>query len=123
MANDAFSQQALAQDAHFRARVRSALATVAWQIVNESTDTANHANRLAYARQVIRNLNGEVANIVDSLVMRTNVLAFATSYTFDFVTQQGHVVSASGDPDIQSQISTDWNALAAAAGYSTVSTP
>lgn len=117
MANDAFTQQALAGDSHFRSRVKAALATVAWQIVNESVGTANHAARLVYAQQVIRNLDTEVANVVGGLVMRTNVFAFATTYTFNFVDQVGMVVTASGDPDIESQINSDWNTLSAAAGH------
>ena len=119
--NDAFTQQALAADPHFRNRTRSALSTVAWQVENEDVATPNHANRISYARQVIRSLDSEVSVLLPSFVFRPNVLNFETSYVFAFDTQAGQVVSAAGDADLMSQIATDWDNLAAAAGF--VGTP
>lgn len=118
MANDAFTQQALAADPFFKKRVRSAMSTVAWQIESESNTTPNHTNRVNYARQVIRQLENELNVIMPSFVMRPNVFSFATSYDYDFSTQVGQVVSATGDPDIQAQLASDWDQMAAAAGYS-----
>jgi hypothetical protein len=117
MPNDAFTQQALAADAHFRNRVRSAMSSVAWQVQNENTMTVNHANRLAYANQVIRQLDNEVSVVLPSFVFRPNVINFETSYLFDFVDQVGQVTTAATDADLMSQLATDWDALAAAAGF------
>ena len=117
MPNDAFTQQALAVDSTFRARVRAALATVAEQVVAEADTTANHDNRIAYAYHVLRGLDAEVNVLAPSFVTRPNVFNFETSYTFDFVVQSGRVVTASGDPDLQSQLMSDWNQNAAAAGF------
>lgn len=110
MANDAYSQQALASDPRFRLRVKAALGKIAWQILTEDTGTANHNTRAGYARTVLSNLDGATSNLVGSLVMRTNVFNFATSVTLD--RGQPVVETASGDPDIESQIATDWNLLA-----------
>src|SRR4051794_38702387 len=115
--NDAYTQQALAADANFRVRARAALSTVAWEVESEDPATANHVDRLGYARQVIRSLDGELSVILPTFVTRPNVFAFDTTYVFDFVTQSGHVQSASGDPDLQSQLHTDWDAMASAAGF------
>lgn len=112
MANDAFSQQALANDARFRLRVKSALALIAWQVLNEDPGTVGHSTRTVYARSVLANLDGAASSVAGWLVMRTNVLSFATSVALD----QGTTVvsSACGDPDIQSQLATDWSNLAGA---------
>jgi hypothetical protein len=119
MANDSFTQAALAADPHFFLRVRSALDSIAWQVQGEDPGTVNHANRVAYARQVVRSLDSETRVIMLSIVHRPNVINFATSYQFDFPLQVGQVVSASTDADLLSQVATDWDALAAAAGFVT----
>ena len=108
MPNSSFTQQALANAPHFRQRVRAALATVAWQVLSEAGSTENHTIRPNYARLVLTNLDGVAGQIVGWLVQRTNVINFATSYDFTI----GSVVTASGDPDIESQLATDWNVLA-----------
>lgn len=107
MANTARTQAALANSPHFLTRVKTALAKVAWQVLDESPGVADHIQRAAYARQVIQNVDGAAGVLVGSIVTRTNVFAFTTSYDFEI----GAVVSAAGDPDIESQISTDWNHL------------
>jgi hypothetical protein len=119
MPNNAATQQTLAQDAHFRRRVKNALTTVAWQVVNEDVAIPNHVNREAYASQVIRQSDSEVTAIVPSFVNRPNVFNFDTTYVFDFESQTGHVATAAGDPDLESQLHTDWDDLAAAAGFAT----
>lgn len=108
MPNDAFTQQALAADQRFRLRVREALAKIAWQVLGEDPETANHAARAAYARSVISHLDAIAGQIAPWLVVRENVFNFTTSYDFSI----GAVVTASGDADIESQLSTDWNHLA-----------
>lgn len=108
-ANNSYSQQALAADANFRKRLAAALATVAWQVINEDEQTANHEQRKNYARAtVLPNLAGTAAQIAPWMVMRPNVLNFATTYDFAL----GAVVTASGDADLESQIAADWNILA-----------
>lgn len=108
MANTSYTQQALAVDPNFQVRVKNALATVAWQILNEPTDTPNNTMRVAYARSVIQNLPMYAGQICPWLVDRPNLFQFETSFNFP----SGHVVTASGDADIESQIASDWNVLA-----------
>jgi len=93
------------------------MSAVAWEVINEDVATANHPNRLKYAQQVTRQLDSEVSIILPSFVMRPNVFNFETTYVFDFETLIGQVVSASGDADLQSQLATDWDDMAAAAGF------
>lgn len=112
MPNDAFTQQALADDPRFRKRVKAALGKIAWQVLTEDPGTTGHNARAAYARLVLGSLDLYTGNIVGSLVMRTNVFNFTTSVSLD---QGTPVVStASGDADLESQLATDWNNLAGA---------
>jgi hypothetical protein len=108
MANDSYTQQALAADPNFRLRVQNAISTVAWQVLNEPADTPGHTTRAEFARQVINNLPLAAQSAAGWLVDRPNVLQFDT--TFDFKARA--VVTASGDPDIESQLHSDWNTLA-----------
>lgn len=117
MPNDAFTQQALATDAGFRRRIRSAMSSVAWEVTNEDPNTTNHFNRNNYAHQVIRGLDNEVTVVLPNIVFRPNVNNFATSAEYDFPTQTLSIVTTAGDPDLLSQIATDWDDLAAAAGF------
>ena len=117
MPNDAYTQSALADDAKFRSRVRSALSSVAWEIQVEDPGTPNHANRDRYAQQVVRALDVEVAVVLPAFVMRPNIFNFTTSFTYDFKTRIGFVESATGDADMRSQLMTDWDRMAAAAGF------
>jgi hypothetical protein len=117
MPNDSYTQSALADDSKFRSRVRSALSLVAWEIQAEDPATPNHANRDRYAQQVVRQLDTEVVVIMPSFVMRPNVFNFTTSFNYDFKTRIGFVESATGDADLQSQLMSDWDRMAAAAGF------
>lgn len=108
MANDAYSQQQLAVVPKFRERVRGALSTVAWQVLNEADTVASHTDRAAFARQVLANTTYHADSISSWLVMRPNVIAFDTTYDFPM----GCLVTASGDADIESQLMTDWNDIA-----------
>lgn len=114
MANDAFTQVALANDPRFRVRLKAALLAIAAQVLGEDPATANHPNRVVYANKVIAGPDTEAAKAAPFLVMRPNVNNFVTSYTYDFTQGVGSVVNACGDADLQSQIATDWNWLAAA---------
>jgi len=111
MANDTFTQQALAQDSRFLERVRGNLATVAFSVLNEAANTPSHSQRAAYARSVINNLQLAATQISSWLVERPNLMAFETSYNFPAAA----IVTAAGDADIQSQLLTDWNVLSGAA--------
>jgi len=123
MPNDSATQQALANDVTFRRRVRSAMSTVAWQVQGEDVNTPNHQSRVNYADFVIRQLDSEVNAILPSLVFRPLVFNFETTYVYDFPLQTGAVVSAAGDLDLQSQLVSDWDDLAAAAGFKPPVTP
>jgi|SRR5215471_5540244 len=108
MPNDSYSQQALAADLTFQTRVRSCLANVAWQVLQEDPATPYHDVRWNYANQTIKNLIGATPPICYWLVERPNLLAFATAYSFP----ASAVVTAAGDADIESQLMTDWNLIA-----------
>lgn len=108
MANTSFTQQALAADSNFRLRLKNALAKIAWQVLNEPTNTPKHAERSTFSRGVLGNLDGFAAQISSSIVIRTNLFAFATTLS----ETSGHIVTAAGDADIESQLATDWNDMA-----------
>src|SRR5215471_6186485 len=96
MPNDSYSQQALAADLTFQTRVRSCLANVAWQVLQEDPATPYHDVRWNYANQTIKNLIGATPPICYWLVERPNLLAFATAYSFP----ASAVVTAAGVPSI-----------------------
>jgi hypothetical protein len=112
MANDAYTQQALANDARFRLRVKNALATMAWQVLNEDPAAQGHQQRATYARQVLANLDGAAAYTAGWLVTRTNVIGATTSVALD----QGQPVvqTDATDAALQSQLATDWSLIAGA---------
>lgn len=111
MPNNARTQQALAAGQHFRSRVKAALAKVAYQVLDEDAATANHTQRASFARQTLGNLEQAAFNLCPGFVMRTNVFLFATSFDFE-LGANGEVVTASGDPDLEAQMLTDWNLYA-----------
>jgi hypothetical protein len=108
MANDSYTQQALAADPRFQMRVRDALSFVAWEVLQELPETPNHPARETYARTVINNLAGTALQVSPWLVGRPGVFAFETSYNFPGAA----VVTAAGDADIQNQLADDWDELA-----------
>src|SRR5262245_23678491 len=109
MANDSYTQAALANDQLFRNRVKGCLSSVAWEVLGESPTTPNHANRSSYARQVTRQVDQELAVVLPGLVMRPNVFNFETTAQYDFQTQFNRIMSATGDPDIKAQLMSDWD--------------
>jgi hypothetical protein len=107
-ANTSESQQSLGADRHFWTRLQNALGTVAWQVLNEDPATVHHLERAQYANRVIANPAGTAQQLAPSFVNRPNVINFETSYDFTI----SATVTAAGDPDIESQLVTDWNMLA-----------
>jgi hypothetical protein len=108
MPNDAHTQQRLATDQTFQGRVRAAIATVAFQVLEEDPGTPAHSQRVGYARGVIGNLTGAAQSAASWLVERPNLVGATTSYDFP----SGAVITAATDADLESQIMTDWNILA-----------
>jgi hypothetical protein len=108
MANDSFTQQALAADPRFRQRLENALGKVAWEVLNEDSSVLHHAERATFANRVIANPRDTAFQLASSFVGRPNVFQFETTYNFTV----GGVITAAGDVDIESQLHTDWNALA-----------
>lgn len=112
MANDSFSQQALANDGRFRQRVKNALSTVAWQVLNESTGITGHVARAAYARNVIGSLDAAVQSVSGWIVTRTNLMGANT--TVSLIQGVPVVTTDATDASIESQIATDWTLLSGA---------
>ena len=108
MANDAFTQQALAQEATFHGRLQNALTKIAFQVLDEAPSTPHYVQRTSYAQRVINDPRNVAIGLAPSFVNRPNIFAFATSSDF----HMRAVVTASGDADIESQVFTDWNKLA-----------
>ena len=107
MANNSQTQQALAADLKFQARLRSNIANVAWQVIGESEDVEYHDEREKFARTVINQLEFHARQFAPWIVERPNLIQFETSYDFAALA----VVTASGDADIQSQLMNDWNEI------------
>ena len=109
MANNSASQQCLSEDVTFRRRVKDALSIVAWEVIEEPEETLFHKQREEYARRIVlTNLEAVASQTVPWLVNRININSFPTFY--DFAARA--TVTAAGDPDIQSQIRSDWNIMA-----------
>jgi hypothetical protein len=108
MANDSFSQQALAKDLSFILRLQAALSKIAWVVLTEATNTPNHIQRATFARQIVSNPAGFAQTYAPWFVMRTNVFSFTTSAVFNPILS---VITAAGDADIEAQLTSDWNIL------------
>lgn len=110
MAQDTYTQQALANDPTFRQRLKASLSRIAWQVLIEVV-TVDTPTRRTYARNFLANPDGVVAQLVGSFVFRTNVFAAATTLAFDG--RGGTLVqSAVTDAAMDSQLATDWSSLA-----------
>lgn len=110
MANDSYSQQALANDPTFKRRLTSCLSTIALQVLNEDPATVGHASRTGYARQVLNSPDAYVANTAKWIVMRTNLFGANTTVVLDLGVPV--VQTDASDAAIQSQLATDWNLIA-----------
>lgn len=119
MANNAFTQQALAADPRFRLRLQNALMKVAWEVLEEDPATPDHVPRAQYARSVTNAPQQAAMQLAPSFVGRPNVFQFETSYSFEV----GATVTASGDPDIESQLMHDWSDMAGVGITTGVQTP
>ena len=111
MPNSVHTQNALANEPAFINRVKGALLTHALTVFGEAQSTpptTTETVRRNYAHQVMNSSDAEAQRVARIIVYRANVNNFATSY--DFVA--GAVVTASGDPDVLSQVATDWNIYA-----------
>jgi hypothetical protein len=109
MPNTSYTQQKLASATQTHARVRAALATVAFQVIAEGRNTADEIKRYDYATNVVLlNLSAVAVQISPWLVQRTNLMGADTTYDF----QADAAVTAATDAAIESQIYTDWNVLA-----------
>lgn len=108
MANDSFSQQALANDSYFRTRLRGLMIEVAFEFLAEVGSGNQWQGRQNYARRVLDASANEVDRVAPIIVTRTNLFSFATNYNF----ADGRITTASGDADIKSQLHSDWNLLA-----------
>lgn len=93
------TQNTLARDQNFQSRVRMAAVIAAIAVINESTLTPNHANRIAYAKRV---LSGQVN--------------FITKLSYLVVTNQTIATTAptgvdATDGDIQYVVNSLWDIL------------
>ncbi len=107
MAATADQLSALGNDQKFQQRVKSLLVQQAGAVYIEDPNTPNHAQRIAYAKQI---LQGSVnfINVAQVLVNRTNLVGSTITYNFT----SGNIVTDATDGAIASQITTDWNMLA-----------
>lgn len=98
-------QYLLAQSPHFQARVQSLLCQIANQVLTETGVGAKHAERAAYAKQVVLNPTSAAMPACIYLAQSTNVQGTIT------MEDEGPRTSAT-DAALASQIATSWNVLA-----------
>jgi hypothetical protein len=91
----------------FMERIVAILAATANSVLSESASTAYHSGRALYAQRVMQNPQQAATQGGPLIVMGINI---STSTTYDEVTKTS--ICSAADIDIQSQIMTDWNALA-----------
>lgn len=109
MANDNFTQAALANDPAFRRRLKGSLARIAFQVLTE-VGNPNHTARKAYALSVLANPDNAVSTLAGIFVFRTNLFTATTSVQFDGIGGV-QVITAATDAALDSQLSTDWDNL------------
>ena len=103
-------QMALTRDVGpggFMERVTAMLARVAGVVLSEPGTTPYHPNRAQYAQRVVSNPGMASTNAGPQVVMGVNIVA---STTYDEETKTSTCTAA--DIDLESQITTMWNALA-----------
>lgn len=101
-------QARLAKQADFLARVENRVVAYAIVVKNESTGTASHAARAAYADQVLVNSAAKAIQWAQYLAGSTNVSGTLTNM------DDGTVSTSVTDAALDSQISTGWNLFAVA---------
>jgi len=72
------TQHAVAQDADFRNRVKTAIVEAAIAIANEHPNTVNHAKRLTYSIQVVANPDGYATLLVYGVVADSTITLAST---------------------------------------------
>jgi hypothetical protein len=103
-------QMALTRDTGpggFMERVTAILASTANSVLSESAGTAYHSGRANYAQRVMQNPQQAGTQGGPLVVMGINV---SSKTTYDPVTKTS--ICSAADLELQSQIMTDWNALA-----------
>ena len=108
MSANADQLTALANDQMFRQRIQSLLVQQAASVYAEDPSTANHAQRISYAKQVFQNPGGMASAAAAVIANRTNLIA--SSVTYNFV--DGRIQTDATDDAIASQLASDWNLLA-----------
>lgn len=109
MAETSVQQMALTRDTGpggFMERVAAMLARVAGVVLGEPGTTAYHSGRASYAQRVVTNPQQAATQAGPQVVMGVNVIA---ATTYDEVKQESTCSIA--DIDLESQITTLWNAL------------
>lgn len=109
MADVSTQQMALTRDnapGGFMERVQAMLARVATTVLSESGATAYHQPRAVYAQRVVSNPPMAAQQSGPQVVMGVNVIA-ATTYDEETKTSTCTIA----DIDLESQITTLWNAL------------
>jgi len=104
------AQMALTRDTGpggFMERVTAMLARVAGVILSEPGTTAYHPQRAAYAQRVVQSPQQASNQAGPQVVMGVNIVA---ATTYDETTKTSTCTAA--DIDLESQITTLWNALA-----------
>lgn len=106
MAETSVQQMALLRNTEFMDRVQAMLARVSSEVLSEPGSTSYHPLRAQYAQRVVQNPSGMASQAGPQVVMGVNVVA-ATTYDEDLKTSTCSIA----DIDLQSQITTLWNAL------------
>lgn len=91
----------------FMERVQAMLARVAGVVLSESGGTAYHSSRASYAQRVVQSPQMAATQAGPQVVMGVNIVA---ATTYDEVTKLSTCTAA--DIDLESQITSLWNALA-----------
>src|SRR6476619_3118228 len=110
MADQSTAQMALTRDTGpggFMERVTAILAYTAESVLTESAGTAYHSGRALYAQRIMQNPAQAATQGGPLIVMGINI---ASKTVYDPATKTS--VCTAADLEIQSQIMTDWNALA-----------
>lgn len=106
MAETSTQQMALTRNTEFMERVQAMMARVSSEVLGEAGTTPYHPLRASYAQRVVQNPSGMASQAGPQVVMGVNVIA-ATVYDEDLKTSTCTIA----DIDLQSQITTLWNAL------------
>ena len=100
-------QMALTRNVEFMERVQAMLARVSSVILSESGATPYHPSRASYAQRVVQSPQMAAGQAGPQVVMGVNVVA-ATTYNEETKVATNNMA----DIDLESQITSLWNALA-----------